>query len=146
MSILQDIRDYLESKADVRDAFSHPKHGFRCYAGRVPQGVPNPCMTLEVIRNDPRYLLGNESTCLETTIQVTVYADKEHLAASLLETIRLAPLSAYRGLMGNTQIVGTRIDSERITVTPPVPGSDQWDYQGSADYAINYHRAQPVLS
>lgn len=146
MNILNELRDYLKTKPALRDAFSHPDYGFRCYASRVPQGVPNPSIQIEIISQTPRYLTTDESRCVESSIEVAVYADKQHVAYELLEMIRLAPLSAYVGMMGDAEIKSCTISSESINEIQPTDGSDRWEYEATADYTINYIRPQPVYS
>ena len=141
--ILKDLRDYLEENEDLSDKLTHETWGFRCYADRVPQAVPNPCITLEVSSTTPRYLLSNESKLAETLVHVAVYADKRHLADEILELIRLAPLSAFRGQMGDTWVVATTLENEGASHEVPNDASDSWEWQAMADYRFQYHRAQP---
>ena len=142
-SILEALTKYLESSPELRDVFGHDQYGFRCFALRAPQDVPNPLILLDQ-NAIPANLLGNESKQVAASISVSVFADKYHVAESLLEMIRLLPLSHFQGDMNGVHVTGCTPDSEQYTVTNPTSGADRWEYQSTADYTVHYHRPQPL--
>ena len=144
--IVADLKTYLETKIAVVDALSHPVHGFRCYVDQAPQNVPYPLLLMQQISSTPFYRLDGESKLAEQTVELTVHAATAFEAAEIMEKIRLAPLSGYRGLLDATWCNLCKVESERQFTTPVRDGTDRPVHHAQADYRIFYQRTQPVLS
>lgn len=149
MELVRALRDYLRDGLDIQDRLADSNYGTKVFAGRVPQGVDYPAVTLRLLSGNPNDALVDEQSLARAIVEVEGYAYKEPEAWDVMELIRLRPLSHVRGYVGIENHGRTWIDScveetESLIMDIPRKGTDQWIYRGSASYSIFYKRTRPI--
>lgn len=134
---------YLAAQQPLVERLSSPRFGVKLYRLRAPENCPLPYVVVTPIGGNPDYALAGEIADLARVVQVDVYAATPDEAEEIFDLIRLAPLSGYRGLMGETYVHAVTIAREALLDDYRGDGSDRAYARASGDFRIHYDR--PVV-
>ena len=142
--IERDLAEHLRKRADVttwlRDSI---------FLSRRPHETQREiAMTIDRAGTNRVYHLQGEANVAEAAIGLTIYgrgqnAEKNVYAA--FESIR-AEISGFSGEWNETRILGSTIEGEDFTSSPPGDGSDHWLYEFAVDLRVHHDQTGTLLS
>lgn len=145
MSLGDDVRTYLMSKAAITSLI-----GTRMYGFKMPQKNNTfPCVVYNQISQNPAHVLSGAADYNETRLQFDCYGTSSISANAVAEALRNQlqgfPTTASSS-MGSSTVTSCQFLGARSLYEPPQDNSDVGLYRTSADYWFRHDQSAPTFA